>query len=275
MPSTRTSDQLSSMAIGQWSCARRHGRRCGLVGAQQLVGQVVGRQDGFDLHVGVGQQADQRSHLAGQRGAPDLDRPGQPHLQRPGRRRGRRCASPCRRAARRRRRCRPRPRRAPPRRRDTTASPRPSSGKDAATHCTRCTGEPSRASEASTEAQAPTRRSCSSAPSRAKLPPRSDSAAVSVRPARSCTTPMSCQPARRRRIPRQRPDAAGAAPETRSGAPPSTRRPAATRRRSGRPPAPSPARRRGRGCRRPPPRRPRWAPSAGRARRRRGPRPPS
>ena len=48
-------------------------------------------------------------------------------------------------------------------------TPCPSSGKDAATHCTRCTGEPSRASEDSTEAQAPTRRSCSSAPSSAKL----------------------------------------------------------------------------------------------------------
>ena len=60
-------------------------------------------------------------------------------------------------------------------------TPCPSSGKDAATHCTRWTGEPSRASDDSTEAHAPTRRSCSSGPSSAKLPPRSDSAAVSVR----------------------------------------------------------------------------------------------
>ena len=83
--------------------------------------------------------------------------------------------------------------------------PSPSSGNAAATHCTRCTGEPSRANEASTDDHAPTRRSCSSAPKSAKLPPRSESAAVSVRPARSCTTPMSCQSARRRRKPRRAP----------------------------------------------------------------------
>ena len=84
-------------------------------------------------------------------------------------------------------------------------TPVPSSGKDAATHCTRCTGEPSRASDERTEAHAPTRRSCSSAPSRAKLRPRSESAAVSVRAVRSCTTPMSCQPARSSRTPRNAP----------------------------------------------------------------------
>ena len=78
-------------------------------------------------------------------------------------------------------------------------TPCPSSGNDAATHCTRCTGEPSRAREASTDAHAPTLRSCSSAPRRAKLLPRSASTAVRVRPERSCTTPMSCHSARRSR----------------------------------------------------------------------------
>ena len=52
----------------------------GLVGAKQLVGQVVGRQDRLDLHVGVRQEAYQRSHLARQRGAPGLDRAGEAHL---------------------------------------------------------------------------------------------------------------------------------------------------------------------------------------------------
>ena len=42
MPSTRTSDQLSSMAIGQWSCAGGADGRVRLVGAQELMGQVVG-----------------------------------------------------------------------------------------------------------------------------------------------------------------------------------------------------------------------------------------
>ena len=93
------------------------------------------------------------------------------------------------------------PCRKPPPRRDTTAIPGRRRGTHAATHCTRCTREPSRANEASTEAHAPTRRSCSSAPSSAKLPPRSDSAAVSVRPARSCTTPMSRQSARQQAHP--------------------------------------------------------------------------
>ena len=82
---------------------------------------------------------------------------------------------------------------------------RPSSGNEAATHCTRCTGEPSRANDARTEDHAPTRRSCSSAPSRAKLRPRNESAAVSVRVPRSWTTPMSCQSARSRRTPRNAP----------------------------------------------------------------------
>ena len=81
----------------------------------------------------------------------------------------------------------------------------PSSGNDAATHCTRCTGEPSRANDVRTEAHAPTRRSCSSAPSRAKPRPRNESAAVSVRVPRSCTTPMSCQSARSSRTPRSAP----------------------------------------------------------------------
>ena len=57
---------------------RRVGVR--LVGAEELLGQVVGRQDGLDLHVGVGQLADERSHFAGQRGAPHLDRTGESHL---------------------------------------------------------------------------------------------------------------------------------------------------------------------------------------------------
>ena len=180
MPSTRTSDQLSSMAIGQWSPAGAPARGVRLVGAEQLLGQVVGRQDGLDLHVGVGEEADERAHLAGQRGAPRLDRPGEPHLH------GQDdvvgagvrvhvgdhasyeavpadAASGAASAAR------------------YDRTPCPSSGNDAATHCSRCTGEPSRASDERTEAHAPTRRSCSSAPRSAKLPPRSDSAAVSVR----------------------------------------------------------------------------------------------
>ena len=81
-------------------------------------------------------------------------------------------------------------------------TPLPSSGKEDASHCRRCTGEPSRAADARTEAHAPTRRSCSSVPSSAKLRPRSDSAAVSVRAARSCTTPMSCHSTWSRRRPR-------------------------------------------------------------------------
>ena len=105
-------------------------------------------------------------------------------------------------------------------------TPCPSSGNEAATHCTRCTGEPSRASDDSTEDHAPTRRSCSSAPRRAKLLPRSASAAVSVRPARSCTTPMSCQSARKRRrvaSAPMRPGAGGPAPPAGTPCPPAHR----------------------------------------------------
>ena len=169
------------------------------------MGQVAGTEDGVDLHLGVTQLAHQRPQLAGQGGAPDLDRLGHPHLNgqhhvvragvevdvleerlvgRGAGRRGMRIGA---------------------HRARNSRTPRPSSGKVALTHWTRWTGEPSRASEARTEDQAPTRRSCSSAPRRAKLRPRNANAAVSVRALRSWTTPMPRQPVSSRRTPRSAP----------------------------------------------------------------------
>ena len=86
----------------------------------------------------------------------------------------------------------------------------------------------------------PTRRSCSSAARRAKLRPRSASAAVSVRALVSCTTPMPCQPVSSRRRPRN------AAQGRRPGPAHSAGRPA---HRDRQPLVPGPARHRHRGQR--------------------------
>ena len=51
-----------------------------LVGAEQLPRQVVGREHGLDLHLGVGEESDERSDLTGQCSAADLDRLGEAHL---------------------------------------------------------------------------------------------------------------------------------------------------------------------------------------------------
>ncbi len=65
----------------------------------------------------------------------------------------------------------------------------PSSGTQDSIHWSRCTADPSRTGDASTRAHAATRASCSSGPRRAKLCPRTDSTAVTVRARSSTTTP--------------------------------------------------------------------------------------
>ena len=71
-----------------------------LVAPEHAMRQSVGPEHGVDLHLGIAELADQRTELAGQCSAPDLDRPGHPHLNRPARGRGaHRRASRCPRGA--------------------------------------------------------------------------------------------------------------------------------------------------------------------------------
>ena len=176
-----------------------------LVGAEQLVGQVVG---------GRGRtRPARRRRPGGAPASPPRGRawrtPPRPTWSaapgRPARRRARRCASPCRSAAPRTTRCRPTPRRAPPRPRGTPA--RPARRRETRPPPT-APGAPASPRGPATPGPRPTPRP--GGPARRRRGGRSCGPAAPAPPSacvprRSCTTPMSCQPARSSRTPRSAP----------------------------------------------------------------------
>ena len=251
-------------------CGARRGH-VGLVGAEQLVGQVAGPQDGLDLHLGVGQEAYQRSHLPRQRGAPGLDRPGEAHLhgQEDVVRAGVRVHVAQQRVV---------------RRGAGRGRARHRLGGEIRPHALPVVGEGRR------EPLHPVHRRALAGQRRQDRGPRPHPAVLLVRAEQGEAAtaqrerrgerrapggrgPRPCRASRRAAAARRAARPCGGRPDGRPGGHPSTPRPAAIRRPSGRTRAPSPTRRRERGCRWPPPHPPRWAPSAARGRRRRG-RPP-